>query len=340
MGERRLLDIIIPHGGEPWRVCRPFFDMLRCQRGADFSAVRVIVVHDGCGPWAEELLEGLPVAVSQRSVWMSRGVSGDRMPAGVSAARNWGLKCSDAEWVSFCDADDLYASAWALHCILDALRRPEAADYDLLWNPFYVETAGGRDICGMNWVFVHGKFYRREWLQREGIQFDRRLYYAEDSAFNATVDAAIDHKRIGEIQSDATLYLWTLRPDSVTGRPENQARNVLGLFDRHEIVAEEYRRRGLEGDADALLAKAAWDGFYQCHRTDLDIRDRQRLRARIGRLCAAHDPEIRRVQGEALETVRQASRREAEKKHMDGVPESLFEAWYTAAVTEYGGGTA
>lgn len=337
----RKLDIIVPHAGEPWEICRKFFDMLRLQLVADFSQVKIIVVHDNCPEWPEKRLRGLPVAVEQHCVQSDHpGKNGHTGPrrAGVSIARNYGLKCSQAEWVMFCDCDDMFANVWALHSILDGLSQPAADRNDLLWMKFYVEQDRGRRVTGMNWVFIHGKIYRREFLLRHGLRFCPRLYYAEDSAFNATVSMDIDPQRIGELQCDAVPYVWVWNRESVTSRKENRARNILGLYDRHTVVAEEYRKRGRPRDAAATLARVIWDGYYQCHRKDLPSEDMARIWGKVARHYLEHKDEIQTAPEELMATIRASSQKEAAEKGLPTPPEDGFPEWLRLLEKRYGGG--
>ena len=324
----KTLDIIIPHHNEPWEICRKFFDMLKLQLCADLSEIRVMMIHDGSDFFPEELLEVPGIRIEQHRIAES----------GVSAARNFGLEISDAKWVMFCDCDDMFATVWALHCILDALEGPEAEKNDLVWCPFYCEENAGRNVIGQNWVFVHGKIYRREFLNREGIRFSPELYYAEDSAFNATVEMAIDKQRIGEIKCDSTLYVWVYNRQSVTSRPENRLRNVLGLFDRHVIVAEEFKRRGDLAGFRGLAARATWDGFYQCHRADASEAQREQIREKVAQYYLRYADEIDSIDDDWMEVVRKASRKEALGKGLPDVPAALFPEWIKGIKEEYGGG--
>lgn len=301
----RLLDIIIPHASEPWEVCRRFFGMLRLQLCADLEQVRVIVIHDGGGFWpsADVRIPGLQVEQLRIG------------PCGVSAARNYGLGVSDAEWVMFCDCDDCFSSVWSLHCILDALKGPGAARNDLLWGSFYVEENAGRNLCGLNWIFVHMKLYRREFLQREGLKFDERLRYAEDSAFNALVRMTVDPGRVGEIQADAPLYVWVFNRQSVTSRPENRARNAIGLMDRHMVVADALAARGRDQEAAETLARAMCDGEQLgewC--PQLTPEEQEQLRQRMEILRDRYGEQIGTVPAERMAEIREASRAEARKK--------------------------
>lgn len=340
------LNIIIPHAGESWGVCRKFFDMLRLQLAADFSQARLLIIHDNCAVWPDKYLWDLPVKAEQHQVFRRGGrviLDGgwdptDCRQAGVSAARNAGIEKADAEWVMFCDCDDMFATVWALHSILDALNQPAADRNDLLWTKFYIEQSRGRQVTGMNWVFIHGKIWRLDFLIRQGLRFHEGLYYAEDSAFCATADMVIDHGRIGEIQCDAVPYVWVWNRESVTSREENQLRNVLGLYDRHVVVAEEYRRRGLPDMAAATAARAVWDGFYQCRREDLTGEQLQKVEEKVARYFLRYEGEIRRVPEELMAKIRAASRKEAAGKRLPTPPEDGFGPWAEHLKQKYGGG--
>ena len=313
-----MLDIVVPHADESWPVCRRFFDLLRAQLRADLSRVRVQLVHDGSLPWPEDYVAVPGLAVEQL-----------RIPkGGVSAARNAGLDAGSGEWVMFCDCDDMFANVFSLHCILDALSRQEASRDDLLWFPFYVETLGGRDVCTLNWIFVHGKIYRRAFLKKKRLRFPEGLYYGEDSAFNAMVEMDIDRDRIGEIRSECVLYVWALNPRSVTSRPENQLRNALGLMDRHAVVAEELRRRGRDGDALALVARTAWDAYFLWFREDLGEKNREAVRLRLKTVCGDFPRLAERLGSDRMSEIGEASRKECVRKGAPDLPPDGFGPWF------------
>ena len=53
-----MLDIIVTHYNEPWKLGKPFFDMLQYQSCIDYHDIHVILVQDGTEgnlPWAELL---------------------------------------------------------------------------------------------------------------------------------------------------------------------------------------------------------------------------------------------------------------------------------------------
>lgn len=322
-----MLDIIIPHADEPWEICRKFFDMMRLQLCFDPAEVRIILVHDGVPFFPEEFVKVPGMKVEQHRI----------QKGGVSAARNFGLEISTAEWVMFCDCDDLFATVWAMHCIQDALEDPNAEKDDLLWYPFYVEENAGRNVFRLNWIFVHGKIYRREFLNRENIRFSTELYYAEDSAFNAIVNMALEPGKIGEIKSDSVLYVYAYNRQSVTSRPGNRLRNVLGLFDRHRVVADEFKRRGDMAGFRGLVARTTWDGFYQCHRTDATEKQLKQIREKVAEFYLQYADEVDRIDPEWMETIRKASRKEALGKGFQDAPAALYPEWIKGIKEEYGG---
>ena len=85
-----MLDIIMPHYDEPWSTGKPFFDMLGAQRMVDFRKIRVILVHDGTSVFDRKIFAEYPFEVDQYRI----------EHRGVAAARNFGLRKAEAEWVT------------------------------------------------------------------------------------------------------------------------------------------------------------------------------------------------------------------------------------------------
>lgn len=266
------LDIIVPHYKEPWSEGKKLFDMLALQRDVDFSEFRVILVNDG------DDLDIYPKIVKQKYPYQVDQII---IPhKGVSAARNRGMQHSDAEWIMFCDFDDTFTSIYSLRVFFDAM---ETRKYDMLWTPFYVELneQQKRQIRKkFNWIFIHGKVFRRSFLRSHGISFEESLYYSEDTAFCRVIEMEIDPDRIGEILSEITPYVWAYRPGSITTDPRNVFSNAVGLFRRQKYVAEQHRIRGQDELASAVALRAMCDAYVTLNRTDLDC-DRSEFRQEV-----------------------------------------------------------
>ena len=252
-----MLDIIVTHYKEPWTVCKPFFDMLGCQRGVDFNDFRVLLIHDGTPEFPEEYFKDYPFNVSQYGI----------KHAGVSAARNHGLNMSDAKWVQFCDCDDTYTGIYALRAVMSHMD----IDIDFMWSPFYVEYMPNNDLCVRvqenNIVWIHAKYFRRQWLIDNDLYFPVGIHYSEDSAFCAIANELLQPGRSGKIKADVPIYTWVYREDSVTVDPMNEVRNLTGFIDRNTYVVEEFKRRGIPhtGMVARMFADAYW-AFHQVKR--------------------------------------------------------------------------
>ncbi|MBR3108969.1 MAG: glycosyltransferase [Clostridia bacterium] len=252
-----MLDIIMPHYDEPWEEGKKFFSMLDLQRDADFSQVRVILVQDGPENTLDDFyFSSRPYEV--RQILIPHG--------GVSAARNAGLKVSDAEWVMFCDFDDMFSNVYTLRDILNVL----SPAYDVLWADFFSEDkmADGSmrlHTRGRNLVFIHGKVYRREFLLEHDLWFDTALKFNEDSCFNAIANTIVDYRRTGQIKTLCPPYIWCYREGSATTSPENQGQALLGLYERNKRVCEAFRKRMPYDRYCAMVARTIWDTYYSCN---------------------------------------------------------------------------
>lgn len=255
----RLLDIIIPHWTEPWEDGKKMFDSLAAQRRVDLGQILVILVEDG---------EENQVFPEIAKAGYPYEIIGHVIPhAGVSAARNHGLENSTAKWVMFCDFDDCFPNIYSLHSIMKLL---ETDDYDMLWSPFYVETDSMVDIRkDLNWLFIHAKIFRREWIMEHSIRFPVGLSYAEDTVFCRLCEMEIAPERLGKITGEVIPYVWTLRKDSVSMDPSGVFKRGVMLFRRQGIVAEECLKRGRAAIHDGLCTRAMCDAYITLLREDI-----------------------------------------------------------------------
>lgn len=281
-----LLDIIITHYNEPFETGKKLLDSIQMQRGVSRDDFRVVIVNDGIeNKISDYCLNDYTFHIENVAI----------PHAGVSAARNYGIDNSTARWVMFCDFDDMFASIYALRNIITLL---DTEDYDILWSPFYVENFANNSthdymvrLQGLNLIWVHSRVYRREMLNRENMRFDERLFYAEDSAFNAILNEIVPHNRVGKIVAEAPLYLWCYRENSATTNPENLLKNALCFITRNESVVEEFIRRGI--DERAMVGRMFWDAFCAAHKDGASAEDiaaiEDRFRPLVGKYRATFD---------------------------------------------------
>lgn len=251
-----LLDIIITHYKEPWDIGKPMFDLLAMQRGVDFGSFRVLLVNDGEeNKLPDELFSDYPYEVKQISI----------PHAGVSAARNAGIENATSDWIMFCDFDDSFYGLYSLRDVLTLLPNDK---YDMVHGTLMVEDSidNKKGILYISperqdYVFIHGKIYRRAFLIEQNIWFDESLSFQEDSLFNATIIARTSHTRIGRMKTLAPLYVWIRRLNSVTnsGR-EDEA--LYGHFVRNLKVTQENRLHREYESYCGMVTRTVYDTFY------------------------------------------------------------------------------
>lgn len=255
------LDIIVTHYDEPWETGKKLFDMLAMQRGFDFQDIGVTIVHDGSELLPDENFMQYPFTVVQKII----------NHAGVSAARNAGIKIADAPWIMFCDFDDTFSSIYSLRHILSVL---PTDSFDELWCEFYAEDkkADGKTVLhirGENSVFIHGKIFRKQFLVDNGLRFPEDMDFNEDSAFVATIHALADYRRIGKITAETPLYIWTFREGSATGTQSNRARALKGMYMRNKVVCEAFRKHLPETRYQTMVCRTAYDAYHVLNAVEL-----------------------------------------------------------------------
>ncbi len=316
------LEIIVTHWKEPWAVCSKFFDMLNVQRGMNAGECRVTLVQDG----DEDRLD--TGYLLKKYGFISSVI--DIPHSGISAARNAGLDAAKADWVMFCDCDDMLYSGDSLRAILDAIAAI-GNQADLLWGPFYIENRSREGIWSMtpegwNNIFIHSKIWRAAWLKEKDIRFDERLDYSEDSLFCATAALELDPKRIRKINQ--TIYVWCLRGGSCTSDKGNEARNREHLA-RHRVYFPEIcMARGHITEARTNALRGIYDSYYEMTGGTIPVHERWELEKIITRgLLVPWSEECAKIPKEEKTKIMSVSRESTVRKGMFSEECCTFREW-------------
>ena len=246
------LDIIVLHYRESEEICKPLFDSLAMQLCVDLGEVQILLIEDGGTPLSQEFIGRYPTLNIKQILRDKNG--------GISEARNTGILHATADYIMFCDCDDMFYSAFGLYTIFKEM---EEQSFDCLIFNFVEE---GRDKQGNpvlimhpnDKTFMHGKVYNRRTIVNGDYSFDPAINYHEDGCFNA-VFLNIEPN---VIYRDKPFYLWKWRDGSTVRRDAFVLRShdILALA-RRKICAD-LIARGNKLQACLYAAMFLFDGYY------------------------------------------------------------------------------
>ena len=136
--------------------------------------------------------------------------------------RQAGYDASSGDWVIFGDQDDEYVPG----AFKKVFKSIEKADRDGFHFP--VVTTDFDEGCYVKGQFhlirkhcqsygwTHGKFYRREWWEKNHIAYKHDLKSHEDIYLSSLVTCVLDETDDKPMYAQVTTYHWLKRPDSLS----------------------------------------------------------------------------------------------------------------------------
>ena len=251
--------ILIPQYKETDEVVKPLLDSIAIQQNVDMNEIGVIICNDGSDTFlSEELLNNYPYKIEYYK----------EPHKGVSATRNACLDKATAEYVMFCDADDMFYSVCGLYLIF---REINIGGFDSLVSVFieegrHPETKEPIYINhDMDMTFVHGKVHRRQYLIDNKIRWNDSLTIHEDSFFNC-----LCQKCAKELKYCPTpFYLWKWRDDSICrGDFKYILKTYNNMLDSNTALVEELLHRGKGEDAAFFACNMIYDAYYTMNKDE------------------------------------------------------------------------
>lgn len=254
------LQILIPHYKETAVEIEPLLDSIALQQSVDFREVCVIIAYDG------EEAHGLPELDWRiKYPFEIKHLHCDHN--GVSATRNAALDAATAEYVMFCDADDMFCHACGMYivfkeidigfdsltsCFIEESRHPETRE------PVYINH-------DMDSTFVHGKIHRRAYLTENDIRFDPALTIHEDSYFNILCQNLSENVKY----CPTPFYLWKWRDASVCRHDKDYIlKTYNNMIDSNDALVAEFSRRGYEDKARFYTGFMLFDAYYTMNKKE------------------------------------------------------------------------
>lgn len=266
------LQILVPQYKETEEVIKPLLSSIEIQQTVDVkNDVGVIIVNDGSDVFlSEDFLKGFSYDIKY--------IKAEHK--GVSATRNAALDAATADYVMFCDADDMFCSVCGLYVIF----REMAADgFDALISVFMEETKNfqtGEKVFlnrEMDSTFVHGKVYRRQYLLDRKIRWNDSLTIHEDSYFNCLAQKLADEKRVKYCPQP--FYLWRWRDASVCRHdPKYILKTYNNMLDSNTALVNELLSRGRMKDAQFYATAMIYDAYFMMNKEEWLKQENQEFR--------------------------------------------------------------
>ena len=269
------LQILVPHYKESVEVIRPLLDSLAIQQNVDFDDIGVIICHDGEDIKDLKIGKSYPFKIEQYRC----------EHRGVSATRNACLDHSKADYVMFCDIDDMFCNVCGLWIIFREIEK----GFDSFVSVFLEETRDPKtkDPIYINRekdaTFVHGKVHRRKYLLENDIRFNDKLTIHEDSYFNILCQSLSQNVKYCQ----TPFYLWKWRDESVCRHdPKYILKTYNNMLDSNDALVDEFSRRGIKDKAMFYCGMIVFDAYYMMNKPDWVNQENKEYRDNVERRFA------------------------------------------------------
>lgn len=253
------LQILVPQYNETEEVVKPLLDSLALQQNVDFNDFGAIIVNDGSDTHlSDEFLKSYPYEIKY---YLAEH-------RGVSATRNECLDHATADYVMFCDADDMFYNMCGLWIIF---REIDNGGFDSLTSVFVEETKmpGTNETVYINRemdsTFVHGKVHRRKYLLDKKIRWNPNLTIHEDSFFNIQCANLSENVKY----CISPFYLWKWRDDSVCRHdPKYILKTYRNMIDSNDALIAEFTKRKVMDKAAFYVVFMIFDAYYTMNKPE------------------------------------------------------------------------
>lgn len=262
------LQILVPQYKEKDSVIKPLLDSIAIQQSVPFDQIGIVICNDGSDVFlSDDFLKSYPFRIDYYK----------EPHRGVSATRNACLDHATADYVMFCDADDMFYNA----CGLWILFREMEIGFDSLVSMF-IEESRHPETKSVEYVnhemdstFVHGKVHRRLYLVEKGIRFNDKLTIHEDSYFNILCQNL--SKNVKYCQTP--FYLWKWRDESVCRHdPKYMLKTYRNMLDSNDALIDEFLSRGMQDKAMFFTAFMIFDAYYTMNKPEWIDQENQEYR--------------------------------------------------------------
>ena len=254
------LQILVPQYKETDDIIKSLLDSIEVQQNIDLAnEVGVIIVNDGTDVHlSEEFFKRYSFPIEYHL----------NEHKGVSATRNACLDYATADYIMFCDADDMFYNACGMYIIF---REIDNGGFDSMVSAF-IEESRHPEIKeplyinhDMDTTFVHGKVHNRQFLIDNNIRWNDSLTIHEDSYFNCLCQRLAKELKY----SQTSFYLWRWRDASVCRHdPKYILKTYNNMLDSNTALIDQFIQRGRIEDAQFYATSMIYDAYFTMNKDE------------------------------------------------------------------------
>lgn len=158
---------------------------------------------------------------------------------GPGLARQRGIEHTNSKYIMFIDADDYLYSPYSIEFLIN---KHEKSICDVVVSNFIIERDNKREIKTQDNVWLHGKVYKREFIENNKVSFNSTRKN-EDSGFNRLLFLLND--KIEYL--DAVTYVYQDNQNSITRKDNRRYKfeGLEGLAENMEWAYYEAKKRNV-----------------------------------------------------------------------------------------------
>ena len=223
------VDIIIPAYNSINTISIPL-DSLKKQK-TEYK-FRVVIVNDNSSYSYKNILDKYSKYMFIEEIVLDRN-------GGPAVARQKGIDYTDSKYIMFIDSDDYLFSSDSIQKLVDNI---SLCNSDVAMGNFILERDNKEELVKNNSVWMHGKIYRRSFLEDNNILFNTSRVN-EDNGFNRLV--VLLTKNISHL--DEVVYVYKENDNSITRRNDrlNKFTGLEGYAYNMDWAFSEAKKRGV-----------------------------------------------------------------------------------------------
>ena len=211
------LSVVIPQYKEDDHAVRRLLNSIDYQLNVDWNEVEVIVVNDHSDTLLSDKMLNSFENIKPKYLKLEKNV-------GPGLARQAGLDAAQGEYVTFCDADDMYQNFGVFSLYIEEIKNKQPDIIQTQWIEEIranVQDKDGSTASKLVYIthdfestWMHGKVFKKQFLTDNNIRFSEKLLYHEDSYFLSNAFEMTTKV----VKDPVVTYVWTFDESSITRR--------------------------------------------------------------------------------------------------------------------------